>query len=181
MELLALLIWVLQFYCFCVFLSFHFVEHFIPCCNMATVFASNFWNLRADGLDTRAITYKKWCIHNQMNRLLMILSSATYINWSVTCTIIFPIISPHENYTEVKVVHKKYNIAFIQPNHFLMDFLLLHSQFLLSQSVWRTCLCHMRFRHRPAQVYWWITYNPWEARYLSSDSLKIEGNLKLGF
>ena len=101
----------LQFYCLYIFLNFHFVEYFIPHCNVATIFASNFWKLRADGLDTSAITYKKWCIHNQMNRLLMIQSNATHINGSSTCTIIFPIILLHEDYTEMEVVHKKYNIA----------------------------------------------------------------------
>lgn len=38
-----------------------------------------------------------------------------------------------ENYAEMKVVHKKYKIAFIQPNQFEMGFRLLHSQYLLLQ------------------------------------------------
>lgn len=171
----------LLFYCFYIFLNFHFVEHFVPHCNMATIFASNFWNLRADGLDTRAITYKKWCIHNQMNRLLMMQSSATYINWSVTCTIIFPIILLHENYTEMKVVHK--NMTLYSSNWTVFWWVF----FCCILSVY----CHSQFQdhifatrdsgkdlHKHTD--WWL-FSPWGVRILSHNPLKKEENLQFSF
>lgn len=128
----------------------------MPHCNMATIFASNFWKLRADGLDTRAITYKndvyitEWTDFWWYNQVQLTEREVSYVQ------LYFQLFYCMEIVTEMEGVHKNMTLHF--PIQTILNvFLLIYSQCLLSQSVSRTCVCHMRFRPRSAQTHEKIT------------------------